>query len=136
MRVRIVIIITLVLTVAAVVVELSWYRNMRQVDADLRAARGMQIGLNAQFMANPRFRNIWVIGYSGTAHVFSVEESFAVAGSVGSKKDFADAWRILVALHPPSELKFALSVRSPPARLRVPARSVAGAKTATAKQQH
>jgi hypothetical protein len=136
MRGRIVIIITLALVVAAIVVEFSWYRNMRQVDADRRAARGMQIGLNAQFMANPRFRNVWVIGYSGRAHVFSVEESFAVAGWVGSKRDFADAWRILVALHPPGELKFTLSVRSPPPRLRVPARRGAGAKTAAAKQQH
>jgi hypothetical protein len=136
MRGRVLIPIVVALAVMAILVELSWYRNMRQVDADRREARGMQIGLNAQFMASPRFRNVWVIGYRGKAHVFSLEELFAVAGWVGSKKDFADAWRILVALHPPGELKFTLSVRPPPQRIKVPARPVAGVKVAPAKQQH
>jgi hypothetical protein len=136
MRGRVFIPVIVALAVAAIVMELSWYRNMRRVEADRRAARGMQIGLNAQFMANPRFRNVWVIGYRGKARVFSVEESFAVAGWVGSKKDFADAWRILVALHPPGELKFTLSVRPPPQRIKNPARPGGGVKSAPAKQQH
>jgi hypothetical protein len=131
---RLTIQIVVLALLAASGLEFSWYMNVRQLDRDRRAARAMQIGLNAQFMGNPRFAHVWVTGFSGRAHVFSVEESFSVTGWVHSKKDFADAWRTIVALHPPGELKYVLAIRAPPTRPRTVARSTPKAKTPNPKR--
>ncbi len=113
MRGRRLIFFTVVVAVIALAGELYWYRNVRIVAGHRREARAMEIGLNEQFMANPRFRNLRVLGYSGKAHLFSTEETFSVAGWVTSKKDFSDAWRVINALHPPGRFQYSVSVRVP-----------------------
>jgi hypothetical protein len=88
------------------------FRHHQQYEENVGRGRAVMMGLNAQFMANPRFRDVHAQGYTGAAGIFSVKGVFVVDGTVASSNDLENVRKIIGALNPPGQLKLNLTVRA------------------------
>jgi|GEM_PF-3177588 hypothetical protein len=113
-RAQFVIISILALTAAlAVILAVLQYRSLQEFRANEWAARAATVALDAQFMADPRFRNVRVPGYTGKAGLLRPEGVFRVTGSVSSSKDWSDLRGIIGAVNPPGRLLLTVNVLQP-----------------------
>jgi cellobiose-specific phosphotransferase system component IIC len=90
----------------------SRFRHHQQHEENVSRGRAVMMGLNAQFMANPRFLEVHAQGYTGTAGIFSVKGVFAVTGSVASSNALDNVRKIIGALNPPGKLRINVTVRA------------------------
>jgi hypothetical protein len=91
-------------------------RNVIRLEENQRMGRATAVGLNAQFWADPRFREVRVIGYTGHAGFFGLNERFTVTGAVASANDLAMVRNIIQAVDPPGTLICTVAVTPPAAR--------------------
>jgi hypothetical protein len=107
---------TLIITsvaLLAILVAVLWTRSLLQYQEKARKGRAITVGLNAQFMVDPRFNKVRVLGYSGQAALPWTKGIFQVTGSVSSRKDFTDLVGIVRAVDPPGRLSLKVSVTEP-----------------------
>jgi hypothetical protein len=106
--------------VFALIVVVSWTRGLQHYQEKRAEGRAVATGLNAQFLADPRFNKVRVLGYTGRAALPWLEGKFEVVGTVPTRKDFADLVGIVRAMSPPGKLSFKIAL-TPPAPTPVPA---------------
>src|ERR1700758_866563 len=88
----------------AVGLAFSRNRNVIRLEENQRMGRAAAVGLNAQFWADPRFREVRVVGYTGHVGFFGLNERFTVTGTVTSANDLTMVKNIIQAVHPPGTL--------------------------------
>ncbi|MDB6112067.1 MAG: hypothetical protein JWR69_3817 [Pedosphaera sp.] len=108
-RTRIIISVALL----AILVAFLWARSLLQYQERSRRGRVIAVGLNAQFLVDPRFNKVRVLGYTGHAAMPWTEGIFQVTGSVPTRKDFADLVGIVRAVSPPGKLSFRVALTAP-----------------------
>ena len=106
---RAVAIVTLI-AVFALLLACCQFRSVRQNRQNTLRGRATAIGLNGTFASDPRFRQVKVIGYSGSAGPFGAEGSFLVVGAVSTSNDLANVEKIILAAQPPGRLNCRISV--------------------------
>src|SRR3954447_12073751 len=103
----------------AIILAVSWTRGLQQYQAKRREGRAIAVGLNAQFMADPRFNKVRVLGYSVRGGLPWIEGKFEVIGSVPTRKDFIDLVGIVRSVGPPGRLTLKVAIIAPIAAPKV-----------------
>jgi hypothetical protein len=96
--------------ILAVLLAACQFRSMRQNEQNRLKGRAMAIGLNGTFASAPRFRQIRVLGYSGSAGLFGPKGEFIVVGTVSTSNDLANVEKIILAAQPPGRLTCRIDV--------------------------
>jgi hypothetical protein len=117
------------------VLAYAWYRSESAYQAKVQHGREMAAGLNAQFMADPRFQLVRVVGYEKSSGPLWSEGSFRVTGSVFSSNDLLIVQSLIQSMNPPGRLDCKIGViKLPqPAQSAQPVRQNARPVTTTNK---
>jgi hypothetical protein len=92
------------------VLAYAWYRSESAYQAKVQHGREMAAGLNAQFMADPRFQLVRAIGYEKSSGPLWSEGSFRVTGSVFSSNDLMMVQSLIQSMNPPGKLEYKINV--------------------------
>jgi hypothetical protein len=96
------------------VLAYAWYRSESEYQAKVQHGREMAAGLNAQFMADPRFQLVRVQGYEKSSGSLWSEGSFRVTGSVFSTNDLLIVQSLIQSMNPPGKLECKINVLNLP----------------------
>ena len=94
----------------AVLLACCQFRSVCQNRQNIMRGRAAAIGLNGTFASDPRFRQVKVLGYSGSAGLFGATGTFVVVGTVSTSNDLANVEKIILAAQPPGRLNCRISV--------------------------
>jgi hypothetical protein len=73
--------------------------------------QAIAMGLNARFMADPRFREVKVLGYRAQGTRLWSRDFFQVAGAVCNTNDWITVRNLVLALEPPGKLDNQVVIR-------------------------
>ncbi|EEF57553.1 hypothetical protein [Pedosphaera parvula] len=96
----------------------AWFRSESEYQAKVRHGREMAAGLNAQFLADPRFRQVRALGYGKDSGPLWSEGSFCVTGTVFSSNDLMIVQSLVQSMNPPGKVECKINVVKPPQPVR------------------
>src|SRR5260370_41799982 len=101
MQMKRVVAIAAFIAVLAVLLAFCQFRSERQYRQNTLEGRATAIGLNGTFANDPRFRQVKVLGYIGSAGLFGPKGEFLVVGTGSTSNDLANVEKIILAAQPP-----------------------------------
>ncbi|MDB6125439.1 MAG: hypothetical protein JWQ71_4432 [Pedosphaera sp.] len=110
MRIKVAIVAVLLLLLGTIFV---WLRNEQTYQKNLAKGESVAMGLNARFMADPRFREVKALGYTERGTRLWSHGFFQVAGSVYSTNDWLNVRSLVLALDPPGRLDNKVTIKRP-----------------------
>jgi hypothetical protein len=114
-------IIILAVLVFLAILAFAWFRSEDEYQQKVDRGRAVAMGLNAQFLAEPRYRDVKALGYSTKGAPLWSQGFFQIAGSVSSTNDWLNVKNLVLALSPPGKLDNKVVIKRPaqPAQLIV-----------------